>query len=321
MSRVAVVIPTLGRRPALRHCLDRLAAQSTQDFVTVLVADAAADPDVIRSYADRPDVPGLRLVTAPRPGASSARNTGWRATDADVILFLDDDVLPDPGLVEAHLRRHDERPEPHVGVLGPVRWAEGLRVTPFMRFIEDGFQFDFEALRATSETGWWHLYTCNVSLKRQALRDVGGLDEQGFPFGYEDLDLGRRLHDRLGLTLLYERTASAEHDHVMTLEQWLGRVQRIAWSERRFVTRFPDVAPHFHDRMRAAADEPPMRGRTARIAPYVPERTPVIGGHFRRVLHRWYLQQLAGPFLQAWDEAEAEADPGPPPAAAAEPSP
>ncbi len=179
-----------------------------------------------------------------------------------------------------------------------------------MRFIESGYQFDYGALRDRAETGWWHLYTCNVSLKRSALQRVGGLDPTGFPFGYEDLDLGRRIDDAIGLTLLFERSASAEHDHAMSLEQWRTRIRRIAWSERRFVTRFPDVDPFFHDRLSPAASAPPMRGRTRATGPVRAGEDPVARKRLQTVANHWYTQQLATPFLEAWHAAAADADPG-----------
>src|SRR3712207_9116347 len=66
-------------------------------------------------------------------------------------------------------------------------------------------------------SGWAHLYTTNVSLKRSLLEEAGGFDEE-LPFLYEDLDLGRRLHD-LGLDLRYAPDAVAEHRHPATLER------------------------------------------------------------------------------------------------------
>lgn len=317
---LAVVIPTQGLRPTLRPCLQRLAAQTDRAFTTVLVADATADLGVVRAAAQ--DADGLEVVVlqADRPGASSARNAGWRAAGAYVVVFLDDDVLADPGLVAAHRAVHDADASPSTGALGTMRWAEHLPVTPFMRFIEDGLQFDYEAIGATRETGWWHLYTCNVSLKRAALEAVGGLDADGFPFGYEDLDLGRRIDDAIGLRLVVAPEAGAEHDHAMTLEQWRTRIRRIAWSERRFVTRFPDVAPHFHDRLARVRDEPPMRDVHARLAPHVPHAVPVLGPYLHHHAGRWYAQQLVEPFFAAWEEAAAEADPGPPPAPAGSPA-
>ncbi len=309
---ISVVIPTLARRDALTRCLQRLATQTDPDMETILVLDQAApDPDAGARALAAAGLRDARLLQADRPGASAARNTGWRAARGDVVVFLDDDVLADPGLVTAHRAIHDARPEPSVGAIGMMRWASGLKVTPFMRWIEDGIQFDYTALRDRQETGWWHLYTCNCSLKRSALAEVGGLDATGFPFGYEDLDLARRIDEAIGLTLVVARDATAEHEHTMTLEQWTHRVRRIAPSERRFVARYPDAKPHFHDMFAHAAAAPAVRGRAARLVGLLP-RKGRLGISVWMHAEQWWSQQLAPHFLEAWEAAAGE-DPGPPP--------
>lgn len=313
---ISVVIPTLGRRASLSRCLARLAAQNDRDAELLLVLDAASDraDEVRRALDDHAPLREARLLTAERPGASAARNAGWRAATGDVVLFLDDDVLADPGLLDAHRAVHAERDAIGVGVLGAMRWAEDLRVTPFMRWVAHGVQFDFSPLTARQETGWWHLYTCNCSLRREALARVGGLDETGFPFGYEDLDLGRRVDAAVGgLALVYTPAASAEHEHEMTLEQWRHRVPRIAWSERRFVHRYPDCAPAFHDRFTAAETLPRRLALWPRVAPLVPRGLPYVGTRVHDRAEQYYAQALAREFLPAWDAAAPEADPGPPP--------
>lgn len=321
MSTLAVVIPTQGRRAALDTGLARLSAQRDAGAFEVLLAADATVTDrggLTRRLGDA----GLagRVVRAERPGASAARNAGWRAASADVILFLDDDVWPGPGLVAAHRAVHEAEPDLGVGAVGRLRWAPGRHVSPFMRWVEQGLAFDTGGLaaaeRAGAGTGWWHLYTCNCSLKRGALARVGGLDAAGFPFGYEDLDLGRRLDAALpgGLRLRVPAAASAEHDQAMTLAEWETRVERIARGERRFVARHPEVPPHFHDRFAPAANatSPAPRGRAARLAPYVPPWVPGLGPRIEESSRVFYERRLADRFLDAW-EAACDEDPGPPP--------
>src|SRR5581483_5039527 len=109
----------------------------------------------------------------------------------------------------------EEHPEPEYGMLGYVRWARELKVTPFMRWLEHGTQFDYHSIRG--EAGWGSFYTANVSLKRQMLERVDGFDEERFPFLYEDTDRGYRLYEH-GFHLLLRRRAGAEHLHATTLE-------------------------------------------------------------------------------------------------------
>lgn len=280
---VAAVIPTLGRRPA-----ELARAVAALDGLDVVVAlDAAAEPVT---------VPGARIVQAQRPGASAARNAGWRATRAEVVLFVDDDIELDPGSAQAHRAAHLREPAPEVGVLGPVRWADDLRRTPFMRFLDRGVQFDFGAIEG-DDAGWGRFYTANASVKRELLETVGPFDEEGLPFGYEDLDLARRALEH-GFVLRFARDASAQHHHAPTLEEWTRRVGRIARAERAFCAKHPDVAPYFHELLAPFEHHPRPRGRAVRLARVVGDRGPL-----RAAVDNTYKALLAPPFMEAWRDA------------------
>lgn len=297
---ISVVIPTLGRTSLLQRVLDRLDRQTAAagSFETIVAADAnePSPKDIDRALAGRRFAG--RRTGARTPGASAARNAGWRAAAASLVLFLDDDILPEHQLVAEHLAWHRRYPEDKVGVLGHVRWADELRVTPFMRWLEQGIQFDYPRIEGI-EAGWGRFYTANASVKRVMLERVGGFEEEALPFGYEDLDLALRMHAH-GFRLLYNRAAVAEHLHPMDLDFWKRRVARIAISERQFVTMHPQVAPYFYEMFSAAVRERPAKGRGERLARFVPPWTPVIGKRVWGSADAVYRQALAGPFLEAW---------------------
>jgi glycosyltransferase involved in cell wall biosynthesis len=301
---ISVVIPTIGREALLTRVLERLDEQTAaaHRFEVIVAADAAhpraGDLDAIlqgRRY--RP-----RRVQASLPGASAARNAGWRAAAAPLLLFIDDDVLPEPGLVEQHIIWHHRHPGEEVGVLGRVRWASELRVTTFMRWLDRGIQFDYAAITGI-EAHWGHFYTANASVKRGPVERAGGFDEERLPFGYEDLDLALRMHQREGFRLLYNRSACAEHMHRMDLDFWQKRVQRIAASERRFAEKHPEVPPYFYDMFREAASSPRQRPQVAQLARFVPPSTPLLGPRVWARTNAFYRQALAPAFLRAWHEA------------------
>jgi GT2 family glycosyltransferase len=299
---LSIVIPTLGRPALLRRVLDRLDQQTAREFEVIVVADANEQHSgaLDRAVAGRPY--RARRLSGERPGASAARNMGWRAAVNPLVLFLDDDVLPAPALVAEHLAWHRRHPEEEVGVLGHVRWADELEVTPFMRWLEDGIQFDYPNIEGV-EAGWGRFYTANASVKRALVERAGGFDEDEFPFGYEDLDLALRMREH-GLRLLYNRAAVAEHLHPMDLEFWKRRVARIAVSEQRFVARHPDIPPYFYEMFSAAAAAPPARGRGDRLARFVPKGVPILGPLVWGSANGVYRQALAQPFLDAWRAAD-----------------
>jgi len=305
---LSIVIPTLGRQRLLARVLDRLERQTRpRDFEVVVVADEQErDVEAVDALVAGRSFP-VRRLSATRPGASAARNAGWRAASAPVVLFLDDDVLPDPALVDEHLTWHERYEDERVGVLGQVRWADELEVTTFMRWLELGIQFDYPRIEGI-EAGWGRFYTANVSVKRALVDRAGGFEEERLPFGYEDLDLARRM-EPLGFRLLYNRAASAEHVHPMDLDFWRRRVARIAISERQFVSMHPDVPPYFFDMFTAAAAAPPARGRGVQLARWVPSSVPWLGPKVWGSVDAFYRQALANPFLTAWHESGQDDDP------------
>ncbi|MGI8803542.1 MAG: glycosyltransferase family 2 protein, partial [Solirubrobacteraceae bacterium] len=305
-----MVIPTLGRQYKLERALERLAALTEEDFAVIVVSDAL-DPEPMVTAGRTVGPAGWRHIQASRPGASAARNAGWRATGAPVILFLDDDILADGELVAEHLAGHEAEPQERTCVLGDVRWARGLKLTPFMRWLDArGLQFDYLELTDGDDVGWGRMYTANVSLKRALLERVGGFDEAGFPYLYEDLDLARRAVDSGGLVVRYRRAASAEHLGATTLADWLARVELLAAAESAFVARYPDVTPHFHAFFSRAAAAPPARGRGQRLASLVPRATPVVGARVWASAEAAYAQALAPRLLAAWERGAAGAGSG-----------
>lgn len=295
---VSIVIPTYRRAAVLRRTLDRLEGQA-DDRVQVIVVDDARDddPDAVARAVDADARPfPARVVHRHAPGVAAARNAGWRAATAPLVLFLGDDILADPGLVAGHLAAHGRWPQESVAVLGNVRWAAELKVTAFMRFLEEGAQFDYAHMQA-GDVGWGRLYTSNVSFKRSLLAAVDGFDES-FTFGYEDLELGRRLHDR-GLRLVYEPALGAEHLHPTTLADWERRMAAAAPAERAMVARHPDVAPYFHDALRGWRGQR-SSARAARLADVVPARLPVVGPRVHAAARAHWKVTLADAFFSGW---------------------
>jgi GT2 family glycosyltransferase len=306
---ISVVIPTLGDAAALERVLDGYERQSlpADRFELLLAVDAAAaDPGAAEQLLAGRPYPA-RTVRAVRPGASANRNAGWQAAGAPLVLFTDDDTLPTERLLSEHLSWHQRNPEPGVSVLGLVRWAPELRVSAFMKWLDRGVQFDYPFIEGT-EAGWGRYFSANVSSKRELLDRVGGFDEVRFPYGYEDLEFGLRA-DREGMRLLFNRAAVVDHLRPMTLAMWRKRVARIAVAERRFVARHPQVPAYFHDMFTAAAAGRRIGPWGSRLAWVVPHRLPIVGPVVWDAADAYWRQQLAGPFLAAWDDDEREGPP------------
>lgn len=296
-ATISVVVPTFNRPDSLPRVAAALARQTLEAarMELVVVQDANSQAPV-----ELPELPfGVQVLRAQAPGASHARNSGWRAAAHPHILFLGDDIIPVPDLVARHLAIHEQHPADDVGALGQVRWARELGRTSFMVWLDAGIQFNYPSIR-DGRAGAGHLYSSNVSLKRAALEAVGGFDAERFPFLYEDIDLGVRLFER-GFTLLYDAEAVGEHLHTPDLARWKERMRIQARAEREWIRAHPDQAPYFHDRFAAALRERPRRGAFRGLLRWVPRTAPVIGHRLWRNADIYYRQQLGRPFLDAWE--------------------
>ena len=302
---ISVVLSTLGSHDTLRRVLDGYARQSVpvEAFELVVVADAA-EPDIAAVEAAAADRSfKVRIVRGETPGLSANRNLGRRVARAPLVMFTDNDTIPQPRLLAEHLEWHARNPREETAILGLVRWAPELEITPFMRWLDTGIQFDY-ANMSEGDVGWGRFCGANVSLKKSFIERVGDFDQEHFPYGYEDTDWAYRA-SKLGFQVLYNPRAVVDHLREMTLEFWKKRARRVAAAEYEYTRLHPEMPPWFHGKFTFAAKCPPARGRGIKLAPYVPRRTPWLGKKVWDSVDLAYKQELAPHFLEAWEEAAA----------------
>ena len=101
-NNIAFVVATKDRPGDLRIMLRSLAGQSRRPDQVVIV-DSSADP--VQSVAEEFGGLNVKYIHVDRPSASGQRNTGIRAVDEgmDLIAFMDDDAVLEPGSLEAML--------------------------------------------------------------------------------------------------------------------------------------------------------------------------------------------------------------------------
>src|SRR5262249_30297641 len=104
-------IPTHNRRGSLDRLLTALERQTVppDQFEVIVVADGCVD-DTAAFVRSRGTPYPLRLLELAGLGAASARNRGAAGAQGAVLVFLDDDIEPEPDLLEAYLEEHRSEP-------------------------------------------------------------------------------------------------------------------------------------------------------------------------------------------------------------------
>lgn len=223
---VSAVIVSWNCRAYVLECLASLCAGDNAGSPEIIVVDNASSDGTVEAIAAR--FPDVRLIrNAHNVGFSRANNIALQLCRGRYICLINADVVVPPGCITKMVSYLNERPE--IGLLGPKmlcpngRVGDGVMRFPTVwntfccalglhrlfpgsgllgGFLMAGFDCgttqDVEVL-----TGWFWM------TRREALRQVGGLDEQFFMYG-EDIDWCYRFR-KAGWRVVFYAEAEALH--------------------------------------------------------------------------------------------------------------
>lgn len=252
MADISIVLPTYNRLSQLQQVLDGLATQGypLTNLEVVIVSDGSTDGTnaFLQSYTGPLQV---RPFVQANGGAAAARNLGIQMAQGELVIFLDDDVVPEPQLVAEHVTSHQQQPN-DVVVLGPMLTPPDFVLKPWVRWEQAMLYKQYADMRA----GCWaptarQFYTGNASVARRHLLTVGGFDTT-FRRA-EDVELAYRLVKE-GLTFIFNANAIGHHYANRTFASWLqtpyayGRNDVIFTRERGQPWLLPTIMVEFQQR-------------------------------------------------------------------------
>lgn len=214
--RIDVVIPTRDRE----HLLPGLVAPLLEDPTVdrIVIVDDAVYPEPAKSengiamLSSRIDV-----ICTGGIGPARAREAGARAAQAKVLLFLDDDVLPNSGLAALHARYHSRSSGLLVCGYTPVVSRPGCRLSAEAAVYARTYEARRRQYELDARIVLTHLWAGNFSLRRADALRVGLASDSFARACHEDRDFGLRCRDagmyavfdpKIYAAHLYERTWS-----------------------------------------------------------------------------------------------------------------
>jgi glycosyltransferase involved in cell wall biosynthesis len=99
---VSIIIPVFNAEKTLAQTIDSALTQTYENFEIIVVDDGSTDGSF--NIAEQFIAHGVRLLSQPNNGASSARNHGLRVSSGDFIQFLDADDVLHPKKIECQVR-------------------------------------------------------------------------------------------------------------------------------------------------------------------------------------------------------------------------
>lgn len=228
--RTSVIVPAYNRA----DLTESLAETFTDGYQTVLVDNGSTDHtrDVYKRFD--------RVVTLPENvGFARGCNEGAKAASGDILIFLNNDTLPEAGWVHPLTSAFTD---PSVGIAGalllyPDRTVQHAGVhLAVVGGVLTAFNIGRGEPLATK-----HLMSRQVdavtgaclAIRRVTWDQVGGFDD-GYWNGYEDVDLCLTART-LGWTVWYEPTSVVVHlESASGPERWAGVHANVARLQERW---------------------------------------------------------------------------------------
>ena len=249
---VSVIIAT-RQRPQLLKPLLESALSDPGSLEVIVVVDGLDDPDSERMLEELSGVhPSLSYFCQELGGQLQALQRGVLAARGEVVLLLDDDVLPVFNLASGHAFRH--RDIYNLVVVGsmPVITVNGGRAGVASRIYSDSYEKHCQALLDGDASVLEYLWLGNVSIRRDECLAVGISSDSFVGHYFRDREFGYRLADS-GLVGVFDPSLRAVHLHSQTPDAFLRYAQRQGSGLRTLHSLYPDRLGPFSPRLVVSA--------------------------------------------------------------------
>jgi len=220
---LSIIIPTYNRDYILKKCLQALHNQQIDDHaLEIIVSDDGSTDDteqITREFSRHSRWP-IQYLKQTNQGANAARNAAIRLANGELLLFINDDILPVPTMARHHVRTHEKYSSPNIGVLGRVTVADYI---PYSTLAKLHLDASFDNLSGKTWLDWSAFFTCNVSVKKDFLLQYG-LFEESLRY-HEDVELSERL-SAYDFKLIYNPEALGIHEHYLQEDDFLKIARR-----------------------------------------------------------------------------------------------
>ena len=199
---ITVAIPTYRRERVLTETLEYLLAMSLPP-AEILVLDQterheAATTEALQRWHEAGAVRWVRLA---EPSIPKAMNQGLLLATQSVVLFLDDDIRPEPDLLRHHVDACERYPDALIAGRVIQPWHEGVSFAP-----DEPFHFACTTPQWVTE-----FMGGNFSVRRKTALALGGFDENFVRVAYRfEAEFAHRFRNAGG-RIRFEPTACIHH--------------------------------------------------------------------------------------------------------------
>ena len=203
---LTIAIPTYRRGTIVVETIERLLALPTRADAILIVDQTSDHPAEVTARLNAwHEAKAIDWIRLPQPSIPGAMNYALRAAATDLVLYLDDDIIPNSDLVAEHTRAHASHDV--AAVVGQIL-QPGEMPEPIERTSDRDLDFPFHSTIGRRVA---NVMAGNLSVDRAAAIRIGGFDENFIAAAYRfETDFAWRLL-AAGRSIWYEPAASIHH--------------------------------------------------------------------------------------------------------------
>mgnify|MGYP003330184037 FL=1 len=177
-------------------------------------------------------------------GLSTARNTGIKNSQSEIICFLDGDMIIKPNWLQIIVA--ELMSEEIIGVIGDTTLPKGEEPNILDHYFYNAQRGARKFGESSAIGPTWFLFN-NTAVKRFAIKKTGLFDEKFTSYGGEDTDMAIRLWYNFPNAFRFSSKISAEHHHKRTLNQFCKQMEIYGQINLPFLLdRYPEYLSLIH---------------------------------------------------------------------------
>jgi len=230
MIEASIIIGTYNQREILKRTLESIFNQTTSpDKYEIILVDSLSDDGTDQMVEQLTPTCRLDYIRQENKGKVVARNRAIRESHGKFILLTDADIPAEKNWIEEHLKY--QKLFKNVALAGQTIRLRSPGVT------DTELPNKFKHLQ---KLPWSYFLTGNLSIPKETIVEAGLFDENFKEYGWEDIELGYRLHN-MGIPLRFLPTALNHHLHPVAKKDFLNIMYKMGKSAIIFYRKHPNL--------------------------------------------------------------------------------
>lgn len=216
--RASVIIPTYNGKEKIIRLLHEIEQFSLDDIEVVVIIDGSTDGTFSAIESTLFNLQNLLVIEQINKGRAAARNAGAARAQSEILIFLDDDMLPENSCITQHIEFHLSNPSLAVALGKITEPAEknDTEVMQYKHFLNTVWEKDIKPYENNYLPDQMTILSAaNFSLSKQLFLSYHGFDEHLKDI--EDYDFALRIKkDSVKVFYLSDAVATHKDDFTFT---------------------------------------------------------------------------------------------------------